>query len=276
MHRQVSIRIVLPLLLSMLTLCDGRSSAQQGLQTIPVVPPPSRRIEPPPANATPKDLDERGDELRAEKSYLDAIDYYQAALKKVGKKDQYGSVLLNKVGITQMQLTRFGDAKKSFEKAIKIDRTYACVYNNLGVVYYHDKKYGKAIKYYKRAIGIDPNSASYYSNLGSAYFSNKDMQDAVLQYSKALQLDPDIFERRSSVGIIAQMSSPEDRAHFSYVMAKMYAETGQFDRSLLYLRRAMEEGYKDINNVYQDQEFAKLRKDERFVALMSQPPQAIP
>ena len=51
---------------------------------------------------------------------------------------------------------------------------------------------------------------------------------------------------------------------------------GFSDRSLEYLRKAMEEGYKDIGNVYQDSEFAKLRKDDRFTALMAQPPPAIP
>jgi hypothetical protein len=38
----------------------------------------------------------------------------------------------------------------------------------------------------------------------------------------------------------------------------------------------MEEGYKGISEVYQDSEFAQLRKDQRFVSLMAQPPLAIP
>jgi tetratricopeptide (TPR) repeat protein len=272
MYRQIHAGGLL-LLLLLSCVC---AFAQDSSQTIPITPPPTRRIEPPPANATAKDLDERGDQLRAEKAYLDAMDYFQAALKKIDAKDPMAAQLHNKIGITQLQLTRYYDAKKSFEKSIKIDKTFAKAYNNLGVVYYHDKKYGRAIKNYKRALELEADNASYYSNLGSAYFARKDIDNAVIQYTKAMELDPEIFERRSSVGIVAQMSSPEDRAHFSYVLAKMYAQQGQFDRSLLYLRRAMEEGYKDIKNVYQDEEFSKLRKDERFTALMSQPPPAIP
>lgn len=250
--------------------------AQDTNQIIPITPPPTRRIEPPPPDATPQDLDERGDELRGEKAFLDAMDYYQAALKKIDGKSQFAAVEYNKIGITLLLLNRFDDARRHFQRSIKIDKTYSNAYNNLAVVYYQYKKYSRAIKYYKRAIVMDPTSASYHSNLGSAYFARKDMPHAVVEYTKALELDPDIFERRSSVGVIAQMSSPEDRAHYSYVLAKMYAQLGQFDRSLLYLRRAMEEGYKDINKVYEDDDFAKLRKDERFVALMKQPPPAIP
>jgi hypothetical protein len=71
------------------------------------------------------------------------------------------------------------------------------------------------------------------------------------------------------------MSRPEDRAHYDYVMARLYAKMGETERSLEYLRRAMEEGYKSINSVYKDQEFAGLRKDHRFTELMAARPPAI-
>jgi hypothetical protein len=49
----------------------------------------------------------------------------------------------------------------------------------------------------------------------------------------------------------------------------MFAKTGVNDRSLHYLKKAMEDGYKDIKNVYKDDEFAALRKDPRFAELMA-------
>jgi hypothetical protein len=72
------------------------------------------------------------------------------------------------------------------------------------------------------------------------------------------------------------MSSPEDRAHYDYVMAKLYAKLGIPDKSLTFLRRAMEDGYKKIDDVYKDDEFATLRKDPRFTELMNAKPVAIP
>jgi hypothetical protein len=45
---------------------------------------------------------------------------------------------------------------------------------------------------------------------------------------------------------------------------------------LHYLKKAMEEGYKDINNVYKDNEFSDLRKDPRFTELMAAKTTAIP
>ena len=250
------------------------SAAQDASQTIPITPPPTRRIEPPPSDATPQDLEQRGDQLRGEKAFLDAIDYYQAAIKKVPKGPQ-AAVLYNKIGMAQVQMGHFDEAQRMYQKAVKLDKTNAYAMNNVGSMQYYKKKYGKAIKFDKRAIALSPNIASFHANLGSAYFGHKDFERAFAEYQLALQLDPDVFEHRSSIGITALMS-PQDRASYSYILAKMYAKDGQMDRALLYLRRAMEEGYKDIKQVYQDEEFAKLRKDERFTALMSQPPPAIP
>jgi hypothetical protein len=53
------------------------------------------------------------------------------------------------------------------------------------------------------------------------------------------------------------------------VIAKTFAKEGNTDRCLLYLTKAMEFGYKDINRVYKDDEFAQVRKDPRFTALMA-------
>jgi tetratricopeptide (TPR) repeat protein len=242
-------------------------SAQDTSQTMSVTPPPTRRIERPPADANPADLEERGDQLRGEKAYLDALDYYQAAVKKL-PKGPAAAIVLNKMGITQFQMQRYEDSKKSYEKAIKYDKTYANAYNNLGVVFYRNKRYGRAIKFYRKAIGLDAETASFHNNVAAAYFADKQVEKAMPEYQKALQLDPDIFERRSTSGIVAQIA-PEDRAHYSYLLAKMYAQTGQFDRALLYLRRAIEDGYKDVNNALQDVEFAQLRKDPRFSDLMT-------
>jgi len=235
-------------------------------------PPAIRSIEPPAPDATAQTLEERGDALRAQKLYLDALDYYRAALAKKPKS----ALLNNKIGIVELLMQRWPDAKKSFEQAIHADREYSDAYNNLGVIYYIGKKYNKAIDRYNKAIKYRDDAASYYSNLGAALFSKKEFEKSVLAYAHALQLDPDVFERTSRTGVAAQMAKPEDRAHYDYIMAKLYAKMGETERSLECLRRAMEEGYKSINSVYKDEEFAGLRKDHRFTELMAARPPAIP
>ena len=239
---------------------------------VQITPSSVRAIEPPSPDATAEQLERRGDELRAEKDYLDSLDYYHAALSK----HPNSASIYNKMGIAELLVQRYPEAKKNFERAIKADHSFADAYNNLGVIFYIGKKYGRAIDRYNKAIELRGDTASYYSNLGAALFSKKEFDKSVMAYSRALAIDPDVFERTSKAGIAAQMSRPEDRAHYDYVVAKLYAKMGEADRSLEYLRKAMEEGYKSIDNVYKDDEFAGLRKDKRFTDLMSARPPAIP
>jgi len=227
-----------------------------------------RRVPPPADNLTAAELEVKGDELRTEKNYADALDYYHAAMKK-----QDSATLQNKAGIAELQMLRYDLAKKSFEHSIKLEPNYADAHNNLGVIYYVKRNYRKAVKSYSRAIKLREDMASYHSNLGTALFARQDYDKAARQYMLAMEIDPNVFERRSTNGISAQLSSPEDRAHYNYVIAKSFASRGDTEHCLLYLRRAVEEGFPAINYVYKESEFATVRKDPRFVALMeSKPP----
>jgi tetratricopeptide (TPR) repeat protein len=236
------------------------------------VAPPMRQVPAPSSTASADELERQGDALRSQKAYLDAIDYFRAALAKQPKN----AMVQNKIGISQLMLQRYKDAGRSFETAIRLDGKLAEAYNNLGVVYYERKSYRKSIKYYKKALALSPDSASFYSNLGAAYFAKKKFEEASKAYAEAARIDPTVFEHSSRTGVAAQMASPADRAHYNYVLAKLYAKMGDPDHSLEYLRKAMEEGYKGVKDVYRDPEFVELRKDARFTALMKENPLALP
>ena len=237
--------------------------SSSGDQAVTVQGP--QRPLPPPPDASPAQLERTGDELRAQKFYDDAIDYYTAALRK----NSNSAVMRNKIGIAHLQMGRYGQAQKEFKRAIKANPQYAEAHNNLGVVEYMKKKYKKAIKEYQKALELTPYSASFNSNLGTAYFARKEYDKASQHYLQALRLDPEIFERQSYAGVAARMSSPEDRARYAYTLSKLCAKVGDLDRSLQYLKKAVEEGYPGIGDVYKDEEFAALRNDPRFAEVMA-------
>jgi tetratricopeptide (TPR) repeat protein len=219
---------------------------------------------------TLQELERQGDQLRAQKRYLDSVDYYNAAIAK-----QPTALLWNKKGIALLFLQRNKEAQKCFEEALRVDKNSAEAMNNLGFVAQLEKRYNKALKYYQKALALRPQSPTFHYNLGAAYFSKHDFARATQEYQTAYTLDPDIFQRVSKTGVMAQSTSPEDRAAFSFMVARMYAQAGDFEHSLEYLRKAMEEGYKNIDKVYTESEFANLRTDPRFAELMAQKPQAI-
>jgi tetratricopeptide (TPR) repeat protein len=252
----------------------------------PAAPAAPHVAEIPDPSLTAQQLEGRGDELRGERLYGDAIDFYQAALKKDPKR----AMLWNKIGLAELRLARYDNARKAFDKAIKLDRNFSDAVGNLGATYYlqgvsyhhqnEDRKaeseYGKAVKTCNKAIKMRPDVASFHNNLANAYFAKKEFDNAVREFARAIQLDPDILERRSSTGIQAQVIGSEDRARYSFELARVYALSGNFDRALHYLRKAMEDGYPEMNSVYKEQEFAELRKDPRFTELMAVRPQALP
>jgi tetratricopeptide (TPR) repeat protein len=225
--------------------------------------PSQVRVPPPPENADPVELEQQGDQLRAQKAFLDSIDYYRAAMKKADS-----AVLHNKIGMCLLQLRRDVEARKEFQRAIKENKEYAEAYNNLGALYYNLRKYTAAVKEYKKAIKINDESASFHSNLGGAYFSQKDYDRATREYQRAIQIDPDIFQRQSSASAISiRLVGSNDLGHFHYVMAQMYGQHGDLDHCRFYLSKANEEGY-PIKGALRDSEFAGLRKKPEFVAFL--------
>ena len=225
--------------------------------------PSQVRVPPPPENADPVELEQQGDQLRAQKAYLDSIDYYRAAIKTADN-----AILHNKVGMCLLQLRRDSEARKEFQHAIREDKEYAEAYNNLGALYYNLRKYSAAIREYKKAIKLNDDSASFHSNLGGAYFSQKDFDRASREYQRAIQIDPDIFQRQSSASAISiRLVGSNDLGHFHYVMAQMYGQHGDQEHCRFYLSKANEEGY-PIKGALRDNEFAGLRKKPEFVAFV--------
>jgi tetratricopeptide (TPR) repeat protein len=114
-----------------------------------------------------------------------------------------------------------------------------------------------------------------HSNLGTAYFARKKYEDAAVCYQKALELDPDVFEHRSSAGVLLQERSVDERAKFYFYLAKSYAKAGQTDRVLQYMRKAIEEGFKERKRFAEDPEFASLQQMPAFQELLVYQPRVL-
>ena len=225
-------------------------------------PPPSR---PEASNLTPE---ARGGILMARKMYREAIEAYQESKPMT-------HIVLNKVGIGFHQLNELKTAKQYYEKAVKVDKEYSEAINNIGTVYYAQKNYRHAISQYQKALEIAPRSASIHSNLGTAYFARKRYEDAVKEYEVALSIDPEVFEHRSSSGSLLQERNVEERAKFHYYLSKMYAKTGNIELSLQYIRKSLEEGFKDRKKFQEEPEFAAVREHPDFEVLMKLEPRVL-
>jgi tetratricopeptide (TPR) repeat protein len=216
----------------------------------------------------PLSVETRGDIFMARKMYREAIDVFREDQSK-------NPVILNKIGIAYHQMQQLDNARKCYQQAIRLKPDYAEAINNLGTIYYAKKSFGKATSYYRRALKYAPNSASIYSNLGTAYFARKKYKEAMETYQTALKLDPNVFENHGSYGVLLEERNVEERAKFHFNMAKLYAQAGRNELALQYLRKALEEGFKDKKKIAEDPAFQAMRDLPEFKELLALEPRVL-
>jgi len=210
----------------------------------------------------------RGDIYMAEKKYREAAEMYQ-------ENSKGSALMLNKTGIAYHQMLEFSSAEKYYRMALRIDPKYAEAVNNLGTIYYAKKSYRRAINQYKKALRLTPQSASIWSNLAMGYFSRKDADHAQEALQTALRLDPQVFENRGTQGVLLQERSVEERGKFHFYLAQTYAKAGRNDLALQYIRKSLEEGFKERKKFQEDPAFAALKDLPEFKELMASEPRVL-
>jgi tetratricopeptide (TPR) repeat protein len=213
--------------------------------------------------------EQMADLYMARKEYREASVLY----KRLSDQNPQNPVYLNKLGIALHQQAALGPAMKYYERAVKADPAYADAENNIGTIWYQRKKFGKAIKAYQKAIAIRDDMPVLYSNLAYAYFGDKKYELAIASFRQALSIDPQLFDRGSSRnGSVLQDRTVGDRGKFYFLLAKSYAEAGNLERCLIYLRKAKDEGYKELAAANSDPSFAAALKDPAIQEVLAPKP----
>ncbi len=248
--------------LSLVLACSMLAPAQ------PVQQPEAVRPAPPPSvqsavsymyELSPQD---QGDLYMARRQYIAAIQAYSHASLR-------SSVVWTKIGVAYHHLFAMNEAMKAYQMALQLDPHNADALNNIGAVYHNRKDYGAAAKYYKRALKYAPRSAAVYCNLGTTYFANHKYKDAEKAYGRAFSLDPKAFSHDSTAAI-DETSTREERIAQNYYLARAFARAGQHEQALIYLRKAIEEGFHDRRKLADEQDFSMLRTTLEYKQLMAQ------
>lgn len=108
----------------------------------------------------------------------------------------------------------------SFLKAIELDPHYIEALDNIGVCYRQLGQYEIAKNYYNKSIEIFPNGEFAHLNLAIIYQIQKRPSDAIKEYKFVQVLNP---------------SNPESY----YELANVYANVGDYPKSIVYALRAV-------------------------------------
>jgi tetratricopeptide (TPR) repeat protein len=207
---------------------------------------------------------ERAKVQMAEKRFDAAIQTYQDLLKADPKNASY----MNMMGIASLDLGKYELAKKYFLRASKADKKNSNAVNNLGMVYYHQRDFRRAIREYQRAISIDPGQAGPHANLGFAYYNSNKFPEAAIEFQKALEIEPSIFERSDKVGTSVQDRTVSNHGLFFFTMARVYAQKRDAEHCAEYLRKSLDEGYKDVGKAATDPAFKDVVDDPVVQAVL--------
>jgi tetratricopeptide (TPR) repeat protein len=196
--------------------------------------------------------------LLVRKDYREA----QETFYRLTVQDPKNATYWNELGISLHSQSQLAAALKCYQKSFKLNSHYPDALNNAATIWYEEKKYAKAIRAYHKAIGMKPDFAPFYLNLGFAYFNDKKYDDSIASFRKALEIDPLAFDpnRSRSGTVIQDRSVGTDRGRFYYMLAKSFAEAGNIDRAIVYLKKAKDEGFADLNAVRSDPSFAAVLK----------------
>jgi tetratricopeptide (TPR) repeat protein len=212
-------------------------------------------------------LDQSPAEMRAD--ILMARGEYVAAIAAYQQTDLRSAIVWNNIGMAYHHLFALEEARKAYQTALSLNPRFAPAANNLAAIYYAQREFSLSEHWYKRALKHTSESAVIYANLGTAYFAEAKYKKGVKEYRKAFALDQKVFTPRDAAMVQAG-SSREQRVEMNYFVAETFASAGQKDQALVYLRKAMDEGFKDRKRLIEDKEFASLRTTPEFQQLMDQ------
>jgi len=128
------------------------------------------------------------------------------------------------LGSAYLNQQKMGDARASFERAVKLRASYpdtlANAWNNLGLLATREGNTDEAVRCFQEAVHLSPDHLIALNNLGNAYRLQKNWQVAGKTFERALAV------------------SPGD-AEANYGLAMVFAQADDAEHTYQYLQRAL-------------------------------------
>ena len=175
------------------------------------------------------------------------------------------AVLYGDVGVTYYFQSRYEQALRHFEQALRLSREtgdrkeVAASLNNIGLIHRIQGRYEDALAHYReslaveREIGNRRGIASSFNNVGSVYLSQRRFEKALAQYRKALAVhrelkyESGVADVLNNMGIVRREQGNYEGALQHYRQSLTIKRKQGDKRSITYTLN-------NIGNVYRDQQ----------------------
>lgn len=170
-------------------------------------------------------------------------------------------------GIAYFYQRNFQQSEDQFKQALSINPSYAEAYTNLGSLYFASRRIREARAMLEKAINLSPSSVAAHYTLRSLLLLTGDGETGAGYLRKAVELDPAYLDSHPPFEAdIPETEKALGEMYFTF--AKIYAEQGQEEKTLEYLEKARQAGFKDWERVKKEKEFEAVRQDPRVQAII--------
>lgn len=210
--------------------------------------------------------------------YENALEFCNQA---IALDSAYNKYLLDK-SIIEDNAGMIKDALDDITEYIKREPEHAFGYHKRGWIKDKIKDYDGAIEDYTMAVMIDPKDAYSYMCRGNMYRLKGEMEKAMSDFRETIRLDsvPDktdcahyayfyLGEKEKAVEIMNAILKKNDKGNF-YDAACLYSIMGEKEKSIGYLRKALELGFRRFAHIKRDRDLNNIRNEETYKALMEE------
>jgi len=217
--------------------------------------------------------------------YEDAIEQFKMVTKLT--PDNYRGY--NNLGGIYYMLQRHEDAREMFERSLSIHKSYN-IYSNLATLYFIEGKYEDAARSYEHALEMNDNDYRVWGNLAAAYYWIPGKKnEAINTFKHAIKIaeerlkinskDPNVISslagyyseignKKKSMNLLKQsLDLAPDNVEVMYQAATTYEKLGMREEALLWIGKAIENGY-PRSEIENQPELKLLINDERYKQLL--------
>jgi len=97
------------------------------------------------------------------------------------------------------ELSRFDEAEKNYNQAIKFRPNFAEAFNNLGNLLKELSRFDEAEKNYNQAIKFRPNFAEAFNNLGILLKELSRFDESIVKFKESLKINPELATAKAEV-----------------------------------------------------------------------------
>jgi Flp pilus assembly protein TadD len=207
------------------------------------------------------------------------ITLYQHAIEVTGGND----VAHNNLGAAYFNAGKVDKAIYHFVEALKILPGFAAAHDNLDRALEAHGDIDRAIVKMHKLIQLYPQVPALNYNLGNLYRDNGELDQAIAQYQDALFLKPDFIQAMNNLAgvnilkkdyskAVSQLKKiaalqPYD-ADICFDIACVYAKQEKADKSIVWLKKAVENGFCNWNRLKNDNNLDTIRQTAEYQELI--------